>query len=49
VKYADGLELLAKGEAVLQGVADRLNEIGRYYGKKVNVDTTSKLRISKQP
>jgi len=49
VKYADGLVLLAKREAVLQGVTERLNEIGRYYGKEVNVDVTSMLRISKQP
>ena len=49
MKYADGLVLLAKREAVLQGVTERLNEIGRYYGKEVNVDVTSMLRISKQP
>jgi len=29
VKYADGFVLLAKGQAVLQGEIDRLNEIGR--------------------
>jgi hypothetical protein len=27
VKYSDGLVLLAKGEAVIQGMTDRLNEI----------------------
>jgi len=49
VKYAGGLVLLAEGEAVLQGVIDRLNGIGRYYGMDVNVDITNVLRISKQP
>jgi len=49
VKYAGGLVLLAKGEAVLQGVIDRLNGIGRYYGMEVNVDKSNVLRISKQP
>ena len=38
--------LLAKGDAVLQGVTDRLNEIGSYYGKEVNVDITKVKRIS---
>ena len=49
MKYAGGLVLLAEGEAVLQGVIDRLNGIGRYYGMDVNVDITNVLRISKQP
>jgi hypothetical protein len=31
VKYAYGLVLLAKGEIVLQGMIDRLPEIGRLY------------------
>ena len=46
MKYADGLVLLAK---VLQGVTEGLNGIERYYGKEVNVDVTSMLRIPKQP
>jgi len=49
VKYAGGLVLLAKGEAVLQGVIDRLNGIGRCYGMEVNVDISNVLRMSKQP
>jgi hypothetical protein len=31
VKYADELELLAEEEMVLQGMIDRLTEIGRWY------------------
>ena len=46
MKYAGGLVLLAKGEAVLQGLTDRLNEIGSYYGKEENVDITKVKRIS---
>ena len=49
MKYAGGLVLLAKGEAVLQGVIDRLNGIGRCYGMEVNVDISNVLRMSKQP
>jgi hypothetical protein len=36
-KYADDLVLLAKEETVLQGVIDRLTEIGRRCGMEMNV------------
>ena len=36
VKYADGL-VLAEEEMVLQGMIDRLIEIGRRYGMEINV------------
>ena len=49
MKYADGFVLLAKGQVVLQGEIDRLNEIGRYYGKEVNVNIINVLRISRRP
>ena len=49
MKYACGLVLLAKGEAVLQGVIGSLNGIGRYYGKEVNVYLTNVKRLSEQP
>jgi hypothetical protein len=45
VKYADGLVLLAKEEGVLQGMTDSLNDIGRCYGMKTNVE---KLRLQSQ-
>jgi len=38
VKYADDLVLQAKEETVLQGVIDRLIEIGRFYGKEMSVE-----------
>jgi hypothetical protein len=38
VKYADDLVLLAKEETVLQGMVDRLSEIGRRYGMEMNVE-----------
>jgi hypothetical protein len=38
VKYADDLVLLAREEKVLQGMVDRLIEIGRRYGMEVNVE-----------
>jgi hypothetical protein len=49
VKYADDLVLLAKEEKVLQGMIDRLIEIGRHYGMEMNVEKTKVMRISGQP
>jgi hypothetical protein len=40
VKYADDLVLMAKEEMVLQGMIDKLTEIGRCYGMEMNVDET---------
>ena len=49
VKYADDLVLMAKEEKVLQGMIDKLNEIGRCYGMEMNVEKTKVMRISRQP
>jgi hypothetical protein len=49
VKYADDLVLLAREEKVLQGMVDRLIEIGRRYGMEMNVEKTKVMRISRQP
>jgi hypothetical protein len=49
VKYADDLVLLAKGETVLQGMIDRLSEIGRRYGMEKKLEKTKVMRISRQP
>jgi hypothetical protein len=38
VKYADGLVQLAKEEMMLQGMTDRLIEIGRCYGMEMNME-----------
>jgi hypothetical protein len=38
VKYADDLVLLVKEETVLQGMIDKLIEIGRCYGMEMNVE-----------
>jgi hypothetical protein len=48
VKYADGLVLLAREEKVLHDMVDRLIEIGRRYGMKMNVEKTKVMRISRQ-
>jgi hypothetical protein len=45
VKYADDLVLLAKEETVLQGMVDRLIEIGRRCGMEMNVEETKVMRI----
>jgi hypothetical protein len=49
VKYADDLVLLSREGKVLQGMVDRLIEIGRRYGMEMNVEKTKVMRISKQP
>jgi hypothetical protein len=41
--------LLAKEEAVLQGVTERLIEIGRWYGMEMNEEKTKVTRISRPP
>jgi hypothetical protein len=38
MKYADERELLAKDETAIQGIIDRLIEIGRRYGMEMNVE-----------
>jgi hypothetical protein len=48
VKYADELVLLAKEKMVLQGMIDRLIEIGRCYGVDMNVEKSKVLRISRE-
>jgi hypothetical protein len=49
VKYADDLVLLAREGKVLQGMIDRLIEIGRRYGMEMNVEDTKVMRTSRQP
>jgi len=49
VKYADDLVLMAKEEIVLQGMINRLIEIGSCYGMDMNVEKTKVMRISRQP
>jgi hypothetical protein len=40
---------LAKEKTVLQGMIDRLIEIGRRFGMEMNVEKTKVIRISRQP
>jgi len=49
VKYADDLVLMAKEKTVLQGIIDKLIEIGRCYGMEMNVEKTKVMRISRLP
>ena len=48
VKYADDLVLLAKKEMVLQGMIDRLIDIGRCCGMEMKVEKCKVMRISRQ-
>jgi hypothetical protein len=45
VKYADNLVLLDMDDAVLQGMNERLTEIGRCYEMDINVEKTKVMRI----
>ena len=47
VNYADDLVLMAKKENVLQGMIDKLIEIGRSCGMEINVEKTKVMRIFK--
>ena len=40
VKYAVELVIMAKEKTVLQGMIDKLIEIGRCYGMEMNVEKT---------
>jgi len=40
LKYADDLVLMAKEEMVLQGMIDKLSEIGKCDGMEMNVEKT---------
>ena len=41
--------LLDREETVLQGMIERVNEIGKCYGMDMNVEKPNIMRISKQP
>ena len=49
VKYADDLVLLAKEKKVLQGMIDKVIEIGKCYGMEKNTQKIKVMRISRQP
>jgi hypothetical protein len=49
VKYADELVLLTREEMFLQGMIDKLIELGRCYGMEMNVEKTKRMRTSRQP
>ena len=46
--YTNELVLPAKNETVLQGTADRLTEICRFYGMEMHVGKTEVMGISRQ-
>ena len=48
VTYADDLVIMAKEEKVLQGMTDKLIELGRCHGMEMNVEKTKVMRISRQ-
>jgi hypothetical protein len=45
VDNADDLVLMAKEETVLQGMIDKLIDIGRCYGMEMNVEKTKVMII----
>ena len=49
LKYADKLVRMAKEETVLQGIIEKLIQIGSCNGMEMNVEETKVMRISRQP
>jgi len=49
VQYADDLVLMAEKETVLQGMIEKLIEIGRCNGMEINVEKNKIMKISRQP
>ena len=49
VKYADDLMLLCKEAKALQGITDRLLQVGRHYGMETNVEETKVMQIKNKP
>ena len=47
VKYTYDLVLMTKEGTVLQGMIDKVTEIGRCYGMTLNVEKTKVMRISR--
>jgi len=47
VKYVDNHVLLVKEETVLQGMTDRVIEIGGCYGMEMNVEESKATRVSR--
>jgi hypothetical protein len=48
VEYAHDIVLLAREGTVPQGF-DKITEIGRFYGMKMNVEKTKSISILRQP
>ena len=49
MRYADDLVLMAKEETVLQGIIDKLIEIGSCYGMEMNVEKNKSNENFKTP
>jgi hypothetical protein len=49
LEYADDLVLMTKEETMLQGMIDKLIDIGRCYGMEMKVEKTKVMIISRQP
>jgi hypothetical protein len=47
-EYADDFVLLAKEEALIHGMVEKLTDIGRCYGLEINVGKTKVIRMSRQ-
>jgi len=45
--FCANIVLMAKEESVLQGMIDKVTEIGRCYGMTLNVEKTKVMRISR--
>jgi hypothetical protein len=49
LRYSDDLVLLAKEEAILKSMTDKLIKVGRGYVMEINVEKAETMRILRQP
>ena len=48
IRFADDQGMVAETEQGLQNIMDRLHDISKEYGMKINIKNTKVMRISKQ-
>ena len=47
VRFADSMAIIAKSQEEQQDMVNRLVDIGRKYGMKINVDKSQVMRVSR--
>ena len=48
LRYADDTALMAESETELQRIVDRVNEVGKEFGMKINVKKTKTMVVNRK-